>query len=343
MTEPRSLPSVSIIIPMRNEESHIGACLESVLANDYPHELMEVLVIDGVSTDHSVDIVKRYMRCCSFMRLLYNPKKIAPSAMNMGIREAKGDVIIRMDAHSTYERDYIRQCVSLLEERGVSAVGGNQRGVGTDYVSSAIALATTNPFGAGDAYFRYANREMYVDTVYLGAWRRETLEKIGGFNEDWAVNEDYELNYRIRKSGGKILLSPRIRSKYFVRDSLTKLAKQYFRYGRWKVRTLVAYPESLRARQLVPPLFVFSLSLSLLILPYYWQLGVIVPSLYGIASLLFSLTISLRRGIKYLPLLPLIFLTMHLSWGLGFISGLKRFGIPKIRPREVIGSLRGVK
>ncbi|MEM2002759.1 MAG: glycosyltransferase family 2 protein, partial [Candidatus Methanomethylicaceae archaeon] len=309
------LPVVSILIPMRNEERYIAQCLESILANDYPKDRLEILVIDGMSTDRSREIVQDYAKHYPFLRLLDNPKRIQSAALNIGIRESKGKIIIRMDAHTLYASDYIRRCVELLETTEAANVGGLQRAMGTGYISNAIAIAITTPFGIGNAYFRYAEKEMWVDTVYLGAWRKSTLETLGGFDEEWVVNEDYELNYRLRKAGGKILLSPEIKCWYYVRPSLKALARQYFRYGFWRVKTLVAYPDSLRWRQLAPPTLVIALLLSLGILPINWVIGGTVPALYLVANLVASTWTASRKGWKYLPLLPVVFAIIHLSWG----------------------------
>lgn len=324
------MPFVSILIPMRNEERYIAACLDSILANDYPKDRLEILVIDGISTDRSREITQDYAKRYPFLRLLNNTKRIIPAALNIGIQEAKGEIIIRMDAHTSYALDYIRRCVELLETTEAANVGGLQRAVGTNYISKAITIAITTPFGIGNAYFRYAEKEMWVDTVYLGAWRKSTLEALGGFDEEWVVNEDYELNYRLRKAGGKILLSPEIRCWYYVRPSLKALARQYLRYGFWKVKTLVRYPNSLRWRQLAPPALVVALLLSLGILPVNRMLGVTVPVLYLAANLVASIWIASRRGCKYLPLLPVVFATIHLSWGTGFLAGLFKWSIPRI-------------
>jgi len=323
-------PFVTTIIPMCNEERYITRCLDSVLTNDYQKGRLETLAIDGMSTDRSRDIVQDYANRYPFLHLLDNPKRIVPAALNIGIREAKGEIIIRMDAHALYAPDYIRRCVELLETMEAANVGGLQRAVGTDYISKAIAIAITTPFGIGNAYFRYAEKEMSVDTVYLGAWRKSTLEALGGFNEEWVINEDYELNYRLRKAGGKILLSPKIRCWYYVRPSLTKLVQQYFRYGFWKVKTLVTYPDSLRWRQLSPPTLVVALLLSLGILPINQMSGIAVPALYLSANLVASIWIASRREWKYLPLLPVVFATIHLGWGIGFLTALLKWGIPRL-------------
>jgi len=329
-------PVVSVLIPMRNEEHCIARCLDSILANDYPKERLGILVIDGMSTDWSQEIVRKYTERYSFLRLLKNPKCIQAVALNIGLGEAKGEIILRMDAHATYAQDYIRQCVGLLQGTDAANVGGVQRAVGSGYVSNIIAIATNLPFGIGDARFRYSDREELVDTLYLGAWYKKTLEALGGFNEEWVVNEDYELNYRLRQVGGKILLSPKIRCQYYVRGSLKALVRQYFRYGLWKVKTLVAHPDSLRWRHLVPPLFVLTLVVSIALIPVLWVVGVMVPGLYVITNLVVCFRTARRRGWRYLSLLPFVFAILHLGWGAGFWVGLLLFGVPRLSLRSLI-------
>lgn len=339
---PNEWPFVTVIIPVYNEERYIGMCLDSVVANDYPKDRLEVLVVDGMSTDRSREIVMRYIEQYPFIRLLDNPRRIVPAALNLGIREARGEIIVRMDAHTAYAPDYIRQCVRLLMTTDAANVGGPMRKVGTTYVSEAIAAATTTPFAAGDAYFHYADSNRWVDTVYLGAWRCETLEILGGFNEELEANEDYELNYRLREMGGRILLSPQVRCWYYVRSSVRALARQYFRYGFWKVKTLRIHPDSIRWRQLVPHVFVLGLSSSLLILPFHPLLGAFLPGLYLIANLVASIWTAATRGWKYFPVLPVIFATVHVSWGLGFLVGLLRWGVPRFSIRSLVNAFRPV-
>jgi GT2 family glycosyltransferase len=246
-----------------------------------------------------------------------------------------------MDAHVVYAPDYIRSCVELLQKTGAANVGGVQRAVGYDYVTNVIALATTTPFGIGDAEFRYSEKEKWVDTVYLGAWYKEMLERVGLFNEQWVRNGDYELNYRIRKAGGKILLSPRIKCQYFVRGSLRKLLKQYFLYGVWRVKTIVTHPDSVRWRHILPPLLIPWLLLTpiLLILGanFWW-----VPlALYIAYSAITSLGLSLKKGIQYFPLLILTLWILHLSWGTGFYVGILKFGFPKMKVGTVFKDILG--
>lgn len=333
-------PMVSVIIPMLNEEEFIAPCLDSVLKNDYPHNRLEVLVIDGGSTDNSVAIVQKYTSRYPFIKLINNPKKIQACALNIGLAKARGAIIIRMDAHTVYEADYIRQCVGLLQSNRADNIGGVQRPVGTNYMTNVIALATSSPFGTGDAKFRYATKEAYVDTVYLGAWYKKTLEQLGGFNEEWVINEDYELNYRLRAAGGRILLSPQIRCWYYVRGSLGKLARQYFRYGMWKVKTLVKHPTSLRWRQLAAPALIAGLLLSIFLIIMGWPLGWVLPGIYVMGTLIATTLISFKKGFRYFPILPIVFFILHFSWGIGFYFGLLRFGLPKISVKTIYSDFK---
>jgi glycosyltransferase involved in cell wall biosynthesis len=336
-----NLPYVSIVVPIRNEESFITRCLDSILANDYPDDKFEVVVVDGMSNDESRTIVQQYCSQYENIRLLDNPKKIRVAANNIGIRAAKGEIIISMDAHVVYSSDYIRRCVELLQTTGAANVGGVQKAVGYDYITKVIAMVTTTPFGIGDAEFRYSKKEKCVDTVYLGAWYKQTLEKVGLFNEDWHRNGDYELNYRIRKAGGKILLSPKIKCQYFVRGSLLKLAKQYFLYGIWRVKTIVTHPDSIRWRHLLPPTLILLLLLPLIFIIFGVKFWWIPLAIYLLYTTITSVGLSLLNGIVYLPLLIPTLWILHLSWGLGFYFGIFRFGIPKIRLKTILKDILG--
>ena len=333
-------PPVTVVIPVRNEERYLANCLDSVVANDYPQDRLQVLVIDGMSTDRSREIAREYAGRHSLVSLLDNPCLIAAAGLNVGLREAKGDIIVRVDAHTVCEPDYIRTCVELLETTEAANVGGVQRAVGTGYVGEAIAVATMTPFGIGGAPFRHVEATMWVHTVYLGAWRRSTLEALGGFDEEWVANQDYELNIRLRQAGGRILLSPDIRCWYNARPTLKALAVQWLRYGFWKVKTLVAYPESLRWRQLAPPALVAAVIVSVGLLFVSWRLAMIVPVLYVGANLLAAMWNASRRGWRYLPVLPLVFATIHLSWGAGFLVGLVKWGVPRITLSSLVGAFR---
>ena len=328
-----SVPMVTVVVPMRNEEAYIAKCLRSIVEQDYPRDSLEVLVVDGLSEDRSREIVKEFRQEHPSIRLLDNPHRIVPTAMNIGIKEAEGEAIIRVDGHCRLAPDYISQCVRYLGEKGVDCVGGAIESIGQTPMARAISLAMSSPFGVGDAYFRYAQKERYVDTLAFGAYKREVFNRIGLFDEELVRNQDYELNYRLRKAGGKILLTPAIKSHYYARSSLRKLWSQYFQYGFWKAQMLRKHPRSVRVRQLVPPLFVLALllsgALSALSSLAAWVFALVITS-YLSLSLAFSFSIAARKGWRYLPILPIIFACLHLSWGLGFLYSLARLTFQRL-------------
>lgn len=320
-------PFVSIIVPIRNEERFIAQCLRSVIDQDYPQDRMEVLVVDGRSEDRSREIVAEFSLRYPAIKLLDNPRLTAPTAMNLGIRKARGDVIVRVDGHCLLESDYISQCVKCLQRTGADNVGGLIRAVAESYVGQVIGLAINSFFGSGGSKFHYSSKEQYVDTVYLGAFRRGVFDRVGLFNERLIRNQDYELNYRIRAAGGKIVLSPAIKSHYYGRSSLIDLWHQYLQYGFWKLEMLLMHPRSLRLRQLVPPLFVlilFGSGLLGFLHRGFLILFLLAMTSYLAASLLFSLLVASHKGWRYFPLLPLIFAIIHFGWGLGFLWSLVR-------------------
>jgi glycosyltransferase involved in cell wall biosynthesis len=315
-----STPRVTVVVPMRNESATIAQCLRSILDNVVEGGV-EILVLDGESTDDSAAIVRDLAAADPRLRLLPNPDRLQSAAFNRGLAEARGAFLIRMDAHTLYEPDYIAECVRLLEETGAAGVGGVQRATGTTAVSQAIAVAVSSRFAAGDAKYRHATQPAWVDTVYLGAWRTATLRAVGGMNPRWAVNEDYEMNTRLRDAGGRMYLSPTIRSTYFVRASLPRLARQYGRYGFWKARTLVHHPASVRWRQLVAPAFVLSLLATPLLVQWFGWVGIAHLVAYATANLVASVIAAAGSRWNHLPLLPIIFLIIHASWGSGFLAG----------------------
>lgn len=324
-----NLPFVSIIIPCRNEEGSINRCLDSVLAQDYPQDKIEVLVVDGMSDDRTRDIVKELTGKNSGIVLLDNPCRIVPKALNIGVKASRGEFIVRMDAHSLYERDYVSQCVEFLQRGNFANVGGPMRAVGEDYMGKAIALCHHSFFGLGGGKFHDEEYEGLADTVYLGAFRRDIFDKVGLFDERLERNQDIEFNARIRKNGGKIYLTSVIRSVYRCRSGLAGLWKQNFRNGLWAIYTKAIAPYALSWRHFVPFVFFVCLTLSLLLLPVktlpanlrLLPLAAVGGS-YLAASLFFSLTLSLRKGGRYFFILPVIFATLHFSYGMGSVLGL---------------------
>ena len=319
-----SIIKATVIIPCFNEEKYIKQCLDSIIANDYSKDNLEILIYDGGSTDATIDILDSYVKQYTFIHIRHNKPKIQATAMNMGIAQSKGDIVIRMDAHTVYEKDYISQVVRLLNETIAVNVGGPQAGQGNSYFTNSLVMALSNAFISGNAVYKSdKNVQQYVDTVYLGAWHKKDLEAVGGFDESFMVNEDYELNYRLREKGGKILFSPNIKSTYCVRGSLFKLIRQYFRYGFWKTKTLKKHPLSLKIRQMAAPLFVLALLLSFIFYTVssripFWMLS----CCYALVFMLLFKSYLNRKQIRYLPTIFIIALFIHISWGIGFWSGL---------------------
>jgi succinoglycan biosynthesis protein ExoA len=310
---------VSIILPIRNEEAFIARCLGAILSQDYPPERMEILVADGMSDDRTLDII-RAMPGANRVRVIPNQRRIQAAGLNEMIRQAKGEAIIRVDGHTIIATDYVRQCVLALRETKASNVGGAMDPVGTTWLGKAIAAAGKSAFAVPTA-FHVSRKPQITDTVYLGAWPRCVFDKLGGYNEGVGVNEDYELNYRIRASGGLIYFVPSIHSAYYGRQTLGALAKQYFRYGRSKVKTLREHPRSVRLRHLVAPGLVAALIGSLvasLLIPMALILWLSIISLYAICVVGASVLSASRYGWNLLPLLPVVFLTIHFAWGIGF-------------------------
>ncbi len=311
--------AVSVILPALNERAYIRDCLDSLLAQDYPN-IVEVLVVDGGSTDGTRELVRGQGEP---VRLVDNPRVTAAAAMNVGIAEAKGDVICRADAHTLYATDYVRRCVEVLDETGADNVGGLMQPVGTTSFGRAVAAVTSSPLGMGPAKFHYGAQREEVDTVYLGCWRRQTLEDLGGYDESrlqWAA-EDQELNFRIRQRGGRIVLDPQIRSWYFPRQRVKALARQYANYGVAKASTLAKHGTLPTWRPLGPALFVGAAA-GAATFGRGWQ-RLAIPATH--AAVLAAGSLSMAREPGVAPHRAWLALeTCHWSYGVGFWSGLAR-------------------
>ena len=319
---------ISIILPIRNETGFIKKSLDAILAQDYPHDQIEILIADGMSTDKTREIIRAYQQNHAQIHIIDNPGKIVPTGMNAALRQAKGEIIIRVDGHTIIEPDYVAQCVASLQNSDAGNVGGRMDATGNSPFGEVVAIATSTPFGVGGARFHYSEKEEWVDTVYMGAWRRKIFEKIGLFDEELIRDQDDEFNYRLREAGGKILLNPKIKSKYTVRSSPKSLWKQYFQYGYWKVRVLQKHPKQMSLRQFIPPMFVFSLLISILLaLATSWGkwLLFLIAFSYLIANFAAAIVTASKKGWKHLPLLPVTYSIIHLSYGFGFLAGLAKF------------------
>ncbi len=315
-------------MPLHNEQAFIARSLSAVLVQDYPRDCLEVIVADGMCDDDTIEVI-RSLPEADRVQIVCNPSRVQSAGLNRAIAQAKGEIIVRVDGHTIIAHDYVRQCVRFLKGTEAQNVGGAMNPIGTTPMGKAIAAASTCAFAVPSAY-HISKTAQYTDTVYMGAWRRSCLEQLGGFDERFAINEDYELNYRLRRAGHRIYFSPEIRSIYHGRQTLRALASQYFRYGKWKVATLRKHPGSVRMRQLVAPLFVSALicgAVTAIMCDVGRALWFLLVLVYSLANLFFSIKTSGRSADVALWRLLLVFPTIHLSWGIGFLCGLVVFGL----------------
>ncbi|MCH7699664.1 MAG: glycosyltransferase family 2 protein [Chloroflexi bacterium] len=332
------LPFVSVVVPMRNEQRFIERCLRSLMAQDYPQDRFEVIVVDGGSDDGSRDILDSLRPDFAGLRVVENRGRHTGRGLNIGLALAQGEVIARLDAHAVAAPDFIRESVAALQRTGADVVGGPITTLGEGRVGESIAIAISSPFGVGNATFRYSHREQWTDTVAFPAYRRDVFDRFGTFAEIEA-GEDDEFHYRLRDGGARILLTPAISSTYYGRRSLWGLAKQYFSYGQAKVVVLSRHPRRTRLRQLAPACLVLGILGSaiaaafggLMLLPL-----AILAGIYIGVSVGFSLGLAWQHGWQHAFRLPIAFATMHFAYGIGFLSGLIRrtFGQQVAVPKE---------
>lgn len=326
------LPSVSLVIPCYNEERFIATVLENLLLQ-YPSALLEIIVVDGMSEDGTRATVQLFIEQHKDVRvrLIDNPQRNIPVALNLGIAAGTGEIIVRMDAHSLPSANYVRRAVDVLETRAAQVVGMPWRiAAGAETrMARAIAAAVAHPFGIGDAKYRAENVEtQYVDTVPFGVFRKSLWTQLGGFNEELLANEDYDFYYRVRRDGGRILLDADAHCTYFARPTLGELIKQYARYGGWKAQMVKLHPSSIRLRQVVAPAFVLSLA-------FFGALGVVwglawlalllILAAYSTLALWFASKLARKHNESALaPLIALAFFAIHVTWGGSFLRGLVR-------------------
>ena len=322
----------SIIVPCYNEQKTIHLLLDALYAQSYPRTAMEIVIADGGSTDGTPNAIQEWQQKHpdSSVAVIHNPARTIPAALNKAIQASQGEIIIRLDAHSKPDHDYVARAVEAV----VAGRGHNVGGVWDiqpsreHWIAQSIAAAAGHPIGVGDARYRYSGQAAYVDTVPFGAFKRELLDQVGMFDETLLTNEDYEFNTRIRQAGGKIWFDPKIRSVYYARENLTALARQYWRYGYWKVQMLRRYPRTIRWRQALPPLFVLTLITLTIIAPFLplalWTLAGII-SLYTITLVGVGVYLAIQQKTPAFSLgVPLAIACMHFSWGTGFLLGVIR-------------------
>lgn len=335
-------PFVSVVIPCRNERGWIDSCLESLLRTTYPLDRLEIIVVDGMSDDGTRDAVARHAAEHPQVRMLDNPARITPVALNVAIASARGDVIVRMDAHNIFPDSYLSALVDWLVRSGADNVGGvcvTEPG-GPGPVARAIAIAMAHPLGVGNSHFRIGTSEpRWVDTVPFGCYRREVFERIGMFDEDLIRNQDDELNTRLVRAGGRILLVPDVVSTYHARDSLAKLWRMYFQYGYFKPLVARKVGGVFTWRQLVPPTFVLGLAASLLLallVPATAPLLAALAASYALLLLAAALPAARRHGVRVAIALCAAIPVLHFSYGLGFVRGAFDFLI--LRRKSVRGA-----
>jgi glycosyltransferase involved in cell wall biosynthesis len=329
---------LSVIIPCRNEKRHICEFLDSVLAQNLePGWEVEILVTDGLSDDGTRELLRQYSQKTPHVRMIDNPGRIVSTGLNAGIEAATGEIIIRMDAHTTYARDYIRECVRVLQESGADNVGGPWVAHGRGLIGKAIAAAFRSPFCSGGGKAHEPNYEGEVDTVYLGCWPRTVFERVGLFDPDLVRNQDDEFNFRLRQFGGRIWQSPRIKSSYTPRTSVGALFRQYLQYGFWKVAVIRKHRALACWRHAVPVVFVSWILNSLL--------GIALAALLGMNTVASGIAASLATGLlvyllacaastlpftrslepRALLILPGVIAVYHVAYGLGFLIGVLKF------------------
>jgi succinoglycan biosynthesis protein ExoA len=312
---------VTIAMPAYNEEHFIEACIASVQAQDYPRDQIEILVIDGRSTDATREILERLAEDDPRIRVIDNPERLQAAGLGLAVKEARGDVIVRMDVHCEYAPTYVRTCVETLERTGADNVGGAQRARAKTPFQRALCAALASPLGVGGARYRSADAEGFVDTVFLGAFRRKVFETVGLWDPRAITNEDTELNQRILESGGRIYLSRDIVVHYYPRGSLKALAKQYFKYGRGRARTLLKLGRFSNLRPVIPFAMVASAA-AMIANPLLWP--ALPGTLAGYALATGAEAVRVGRGTS-IPTVWAIFPVLHVSHGVGFAAGLWQY------------------
>jgi len=324
-----SEPSVSVIIPVLNEERFLKQSVQAILNQNYSGQF-EIILALGPSKDQT-NFIAQELAKDQRIKLVENPSGRTASALNNAIKNSNFDIIVRLDGHAIVDSSYIKNAVNTLLESGADNVGGLMKAEGTNAFEKSVAAAMTSKFGVGNAPFHVGGKSGEVDTVYLGTFRKSALERVGYFDESFIRAQDWEMNYRIRKTGGKIWFNPELVVSYRPRKNILQLAKQYFEYGQWRKQVTKTYPETVSMRYLAPPVTVsgliagFVMVLFSKILEINWlQIGWLAPLVYLTVILLAFLSIGSKIGLLSRLYLLLVLPTMHLSWGVGFLKGSKR-------------------
>jgi succinoglycan biosynthesis protein ExoA len=318
---------ISVVIPCFNERQHIETCVRSILSQERPPGGLELLVVDGLSEDGTREILKRLASEHPELRVVDNPRRITPCAMNAGIREARGQYVAILGAHCQYAADYLWTCAALLHEHPeVSCVGGPAVSRGRGLFGQAVAAAMSHPVGIGNAKHRYPTYEGYAEGACYPVFRKEVFEKVGLYDEMLVRNQDDELNFRLARHGEKVFISPRARYTYFIRETPSQLFRQYFDYGYWRVAVLRKHRLPASLRQIMPPLFMSFMLVGVILglsLPGWWRLTAgALPLVYGATLFIAGAEQGGKAGWRVAVLFPVAAAIMHAAYAAGFVWGL---------------------
>ena len=326
-------PNISLVLPIRNEERYIEACVESIFKQDYPADRMEVIFVDGCSEDRTVELLRAMQVRYPQIRILSNPDRTVPYAMNIGIRNSTTKIIVRLDVHAEYMPDYVRLSVETLLTRECENVGGVVDTRGRGFMGEAIAAMLATPLGVGNSQFRTTDEDAYVDTLAFGCFHRDLFDRIGYYDERMTRNQDNELNYRIRKNGGKVFLNHKVRSIYYCRDTIRGIMKMGFVNGKWNVITMALVPGSMSVRHFVPMVFVLSTILLVLltVLTRSMLFGGLLALEWGaylLLDLFYAYDIAKAKGFRFFPVEVILYPLFHFAYGTGSLVGI--FTLPRM-------------
>jgi glycosyltransferase involved in cell wall biosynthesis len=318
-----STQPVSVVLPVLNEAKYLRAAVRSILDQDYAGDIEVVLAL-GPSKDSSNKVAEDIAGADPRVLLVHNPTGRTPTGLNLALARTRYAIVARVDGHSQIPSDYIANAVELLERSGADNVGGLMSAMGETDLEKAVATAMTSKLGVGNAPFHVGGEEGPADTVYLGVFRRTALDRVGGYNEDFVRAQDWEMNYRIRDSGGTVYFSPKLSVSYRPRSSLSALAQQYFHYGRWRRQVMRAHPGSVNLRYLAPPLALLGVLTGLVFSTFLTLWTLTLPLGYLLLVLAGSVYVGRGLPVRSRLVLPVVLATMHMSWGAGFLSSWRR-------------------
>lgn len=314
----RAWPAVSVIMPVLNEERHLAEAVRAILTQDYPGEL-ELVVAVGPSRDRTQEIAEKLAADDARIAVVANPTGRTPNGLNACIKAAQYSVVVRVDGHSMLPPDYVRAAVETLEETGADNVGGIMAAEGVTPFEKAVARAMTTKIGIGNAQFHVGGEPGEAETVYLGSFRRTALERVGGYDETFVRAQDWEMNHRIRQTGGTVWFTPRMRVTYRPRPNTRALARQFFQTGKWRRVVGREHQGTLNLRYLAPPIAVVAIAVGVVAGAVGFWPGWVIPGGYAAAVLGGSAVTGRGLPASAWVRLPLVYATMHLSWGTGFL------------------------